>query len=342
MSTLDPRKQTILRAVVLEYVAGAEPVGSELLASRYGLGVKSATVRSELAELADLGFLEQPHTSAGRIPSDAGYRYFVDELVVLRPIDDEAKQSLRDASQSGDALQSLLRDTARALSRFTQLLVVATTLRDAGVGVRRVVVSALGPTQALLVLILNNGAVENRMLECPPGLTLEQVAHINESVNRAVAGKPLRTLRRLKTPATSGVTSEDRFAQNVCSALRALARELTKGVAVSEGEQFMIAQPEFQRDLSALKEVLRVVEDADALGDVAPADGVNVVTIGKENQQEALYPVSIVRDSFFVGESEAGFIAVVGPTRMRYEMSIPLVTQTARALSESLTRHFGR
>src|SRR5579862_9537266 len=119
MPELDARKQTILRAVIFEYVTTADPVGSELLVQKYGLGVKSATVRNELADLSDLGYLEQPHTSAGRIPSDRGYRYYVDRLIVNLEPGDLTKQRVKSAASEGDALQFLLRDTAKALSRFT-------------------------------------------------------------------------------------------------------------------------------------------------------------------------------------------------------------------------------
>src|SRR3954447_6189397 len=121
MSELDPRKQTILRAIIVEYVDAAEPVGSEMLVQKYALGVKSATVRNKMAEMSELGYLEQPHTSAGRIPSDLGYRYYVDRLLQIPELAESAKSRVRGAAEDGEALQSLLRDTTRALSRLTHL-----------------------------------------------------------------------------------------------------------------------------------------------------------------------------------------------------------------------------
>src|SRR2546423_8465023 len=121
MPDLDARKQSILHAVIVEYVGGAEPVGSELLVQKYAFGIKSATVRNELAEMADLGFLEQPHTSAGRIPSDMGYRYYVDRLIVPAQPEQDSKQQVKGVAEQGDALQATLRDTARVLSRLTHL-----------------------------------------------------------------------------------------------------------------------------------------------------------------------------------------------------------------------------
>lgn len=343
MQELDPRKQSILQAVVLEYVEGAEPVGSELLVHKYQLGVKSATVRNELAEMSDLGYLEQPHTSAGRIPSDRGYRYYVDRLLLERSVDTQAKQMMRSVTQEGDALQSLLSDTARVLSRYSQLLTVAATIRNEGITVRSALVSALGPTQALVVLVLGNGHVENRVVEVPAGLTLHDIGTANEALAKSVTGSNLRGLSKLK-PTTNPTSPLERFQSTISGVLRAMARDLTRGRLVVEGEEYIFAKPEFQRDVSAIsglfENFLAGSEIYDAL---APSgeNSANVVTIGKENRNQRLHQFSMVKNTFYVGDREAGVIAIIGPTRMQYDRSIPLVNYTARALSESLTRFFG-
>lgn len=342
MSELDPRKQTILHAIVLEYVTGAEPVGSEMLVQKYGLGVKSATVRNEMAEMLDLGYLEQPHTSAGRIPSDLGYRYYVDRLIMTRDPEDHTKQRVREATSEGEALRSLLRETMRALSRVTHLLSVATTIRDTSVTVRTAVFSALGPSQALIVLVLSNGHVENRMIECPPGLTLDDIGKANETLSASIVGKDLRSLGKAKGASLKGTPALDKLVANLMSTIRSVARELTRGTMITEGEEFMFAQPEFHRDAGTLSELLRELTESEILYEaVAPGEAGKPVTIGRENRHEQMRQLSVVRHSFFVGETEAGVVALVGPTRMRYETSIPLISYTARALSESLTRFFG-
>ncbi|HEY0866614.1 MAG TPA: heat-inducible transcriptional repressor HrcA [Fimbriimonas sp.] len=342
MRELDPRQQTILRAIVVEYVLTAEPVGSGALLEKYPLGVKSATVRNEMAEMSDLGYLEQPHTSAGRIPSDLGYRYYVDRLILKRELEQSTKQRVRDTTDEGDALQGLLRDTASVLSRLTHLLSVATTVRDADVTVRNAVVSALGPARALLVLILSNGHVENRMVDCPPGLTLDDVGLANEQLSAAITGRTLRQITRTKAPAGLGNLAIDRLLSTLWTSLRSMARDLTRGHTVVEGEEFLFGQPEFQRDVGSLSELLEQLTESDVLYEaVGPGAGPRTVTIGRENRDERLRQLSVVRHSFYVGENEAGVIALVGPTRMRYEVSIPLVNFTANALSESLTRYYG-
>jgi heat-inducible transcriptional repressor len=342
LSELDPRKQTILQAIIIEYVTAAEPIGSEALVQKYKLGVKSATVRNEMAEMADLGFLEQPHTSAGRIPSDLGYRYYVDHLIVTRDLDEVAKSRVKDATDDGDALHILLRDTVRALSRVTHLLGVATTVRDSHITVRNAVVSALGPSQALLVLVLSNGQVENRMIEVPVGLTLEDVGRANEMLSSTLAGKDLRYLTRSKTPTSAGSPAIDKLVSSLWTNIRSIARELTRGVLITEGEEYMYAQPEFQRDLMALQLLLEELTESDVLFDaVAPSEQARLVTIGRENKHATMQHLSVVRKSFYIGDQEAGVIALVGPTRMNYDRGIPLVSYTAKALGDSLTKFLG-
>jgi len=342
MPDLAPRKQTILQAIVIEYVTAAEPVGSEQIVQKYELGVKAATVRNEMAEMAELGFLEQPHTSAGRVPSDLGYRYYVDKLLSIRDIEPSSRSKVLSATEEGEVLQKLLHDTARALSRITQLLSVATTIRDHSVTVKHVVLSALGPAQALLVVILSNGHLENRMIECQSGLTLEDIGRLNEMMVGAMVGKTLKVLAKSRPSTATGNPAVDKMMSTINSSVRSIARELTRGTLITEGEEFMFAQPEFQRDFSVLNDLLTELVESDILYDsVAPNDPARTVTIGKENRHERMHRFSVVRHSYYVGDQEAGAIALIGPTRMRYERSIPIVDFTARALSESLTRFFG-
>jgi heat-inducible transcriptional repressor len=340
MAELDSRKQTILQAIVLEYVTGAEPVGSEMLVQKYQLGVKSATVRNEMAEMLDLGFLVQPHTSSGRIPTDLGYRYYVDRLIVTRDPEENVKQKLKDSTSDGEALQSLLQDSLRALSRLTQLLAVA-TVHETTVTIRTAVLSALGPKQALMVLVLSNGRVENRMIECPKDLTLDDVGKANDTLTSAIAGKNLRAVSRLKIASTSNSTALDKLMSVALAQVRLIARDITRGTVVTEGEEFLFAQPEFIRDAGTLTELLRDLGESDILFEtISPSESAKPVTIGRENRHEQMRNLSIIRHSFFVGNMEAGVVALVGPTRMRYDAGIPLITFTAKALSDSLTRYF--
>ena len=339
MHDLDPRKQRLLRAIVIEYVTGAEPVASDMLVQKYDLGVKSATVRNELAEMSELGYLEQPHTSAGRIPSDTGYRFYVDKLILEKAIDGSQQRALKDASEETEGLQDLLRDTIKVLSRATNQLGVATTTKDSNIKVRTALVSALGPSQALLVVALNNGHIENRLIECPKNLTLEDLGATNEALTIQVVGKDLKSLARSKPSVTENPV-RDKLLSIVWGQLRTIAKQLTRGKLITEGEEFLFSKPEFQRDAGALSELFRQLDETDVLYD-AVSPNADVVTIGRENRSEQLHRFSVVRKGYYIGGNEVGVVAIVGPTRMDYDGSIPLVNFTADALSRSLTRFFG-
>ncbi|MFZ4507252.1 MAG: heat-inducible transcriptional repressor HrcA [Fimbriimonas sp.] len=340
---LDSRKQTILQAIIVEYVHGAEPVGSELITKKYSLGVRSATIRNEMAEMLDLGFLEQPHTSSGRVPSDLGYRYYVDRLVVQRSLDENLQGAVKNAAKTGDALQGLLQDTVRVMSHLTHLLSVATTVRDMEVTVRTALVSALGPTQALLVFALSNGHVENRMVSCPEGLSLDDLGRANELLSSALLGRTLKQVTKAKAPSVPGHPVAEKLLVPVWQQVQAIAKDMTRGRMVTDGEEFMLAQPEFRHDVGALTTLLDEVLRSDVMYEsVAPGEQSQAVTIGKENRHPQMYRFSIIRNSFYVGGKEAGVVALIGPTRLAYESGIPLVNFTAKTLSDSLTRFFGQ
>lgn len=339
---LDPRKQTILQAVVFEYVRGAEPVGSEMLAARYPLGVKSATIRNELADLSDMGYLEQPHTSAGRIPSDRGYRYFVDRLIVTRDPESGPRKQVQDATGEGDALQDLLIETTRVLSRLTHLFTAATLVKNASLSIRSAIVSALGPKQALLVIALSNGTIENRMLEVPEELTLTDLGMANEFLTQTLVGKAIRTAAKSKAPTFSNSARAEKLLGAVWTGLKSISKEVSRTTLTTQGEEYLFAQPEFHRDIVALTDLIDALKDSDVLASAIQAPELpQTVTIGKEHRSERMHQLSIVRRSFYIGENEAGVIAVIGPTRMAYDTSIPLVNFTAQALSESLTKFLG-
>lgn len=340
MQDLDARKQSLLRAIVVEYIQNAEPIGSEMLTQKYDLGVKSATVRNELAEMADLGYLEQPHTSAGRIPSDRGYRFFVDRLVIEQTIDETRQRTIRDASEDPEALVDMLRETVKVLSRATMQLGVATTTRDLGITVRTAIISALGPSQALLVLAFSNGHIENRMIECPQNLTLEDIGRANQALCLGVLGQDLKSLTKSKTPQATENQPSDKLTGLIWTHVRAIARQLTRGKLITEGEEFLFSKPEFQRDAASLAELFRELDETDLLYE-AVSPQADVVTIGKENRAEQLHKFSVIRKAYLVGQNQVGVVALVGPTRMDYGSSIPLVNYTADAISRSLSRFFG-
>ncbi len=337
MSELSERKQLILQSVVVEYVAGAEPVGSELLTQKYDLGVRSATVRNELAELSELGYLAQPHTSAGRVPSDQGYRYFVDHIVLFQDPTSEDKSLVHSVTKEKLVLHTMLQNTAAMLSRMTRLMTAATTLSHPALTVRSVLLSALSSERALIVVVLSNGHVENRLVEVPAGVTLGDVGIANEKLGAATANESLAAISRLK-PEPTGSHALDRLIATVSAALRGISHDLSKGKVLIEGEEYLFGQPEFQRETEPVQSLLNELHSSEGpvssmLAAAAPKPA---ATIGSENPIEALRNFTMIRHTFTVHGDPAGTIALIGPTRMKYDAAIPMLQYTAEALSQTL------
>jgi len=338
---LSARKAQILRAVIIEYVRGAEPIASDLIAHKYELGVRSATVRAEMADITDLGFLEQPHTSAGRIPSDIGYRYYVDNLLTHQDATDDDKRKVRTAQEEEETLKELLVETTKVLSRMTSLCAAAATIKDSTVPVKHGILTVVGPGKGLIVLVLGNGHVENRLVELPLSATIEHVGQVNEAISTTLVGMQLGALSKVRFLG-SGNPGLDLILSEVSEVLRSVGKDLTKGHFITEGEEYILAKPEFIRDHSLLESVVRSLEDQETLrsaivGTPPIEEG---TTIGREHGKDDLRPLAISRRIFFVGGSEAGALAIIGPTRMDYDRGLSLLDHTAKAVTQTLTKLF--
>lgn len=341
MSSLSERQQNILKAVVIEYIIAAEPISSDFITQNYALGVRSATVRNELAEITELGLLEQPHTSAGRIPSDQGYRFYVDHMIGQKRIPLEDRQKIEKSLNEEETTRELVAESIKALSRASRLLTAAITVRDSHVQIRHVVVTALGPDRALLVIVLANGHTENRIIECPAGLTLEQLGRVNSALESIVANKSLTSVLKAK-PIITGEEIINILIKRAISTLKSVAKELTAGHIVFEGEEFIIAQPEYIRDPDSLAELIDSLGDEDSLMAElgAPLHQNQDISIGRENRLQRHRTLSFIRRPFHVGNDQAGVVAVIGPTRMSYERNVALLDFTADAISKTLTKLF--
>lgn len=340
MDELTERKRIILRAVVLEYVATAEPIASERIATRYGLGVRSATVRNELAEMSDLGYLEQPHTSAGRIPSDTGYRYYVNFMLSPASPDQKDQQKVLETAQGREVLRTILMETTKLMSRMTHQLTAATILANSSLKVGNCLLSALGPHKALLVLAFNNGHVENRLVELPNDTGLIEIGAANELLSQCTHGLTVRQLSKIRTPASMGSPLLDKLAATLFSSLRQLGKDLSQGKLIMEGEEYMLAQPELRQSEEVMREVLENIEDESTMANVVGGHQEHplMITIGKEHELAGMRHMTVIRHQYTIGGEEAGTLAIVGPTRQDYDRNIAILKFAARAISETFSK----
>jgi heat-inducible transcriptional repressor len=341
---LDERKRQILQAIVLDYVATAEPVGSHGLIERHAIGVKSATIRSEMAELSDLGFLRQPHTSAGRVPAVQGYRYFVNFLMTQPGL---AEGEKRDAESSlkraASELEATLRKTCQLLAQLTQLPAIATPPDTDDTRLKTLFVTAVAPGAALLVLLFSNGRTENRVLT---GVSLDatEALVLAEELQTRFSEKSVRLLARPETGREGSPPTLTLLAplwRRIASEVQSVAWGLHAASPVFvEGTQAALRQPEF-RDVERLDHFLSLLQERAAVVALMgrrSAPGPVSVQIGEELGRADLAEYAVVRSPYFVGERLSGTIGVVGPTRMDYARASAAVQLMARAVGQALTR----
>lgn len=338
---LGPRKWRILRAIVWDYVETAEPVGSEALVQRHQLDVKPATVRNEMADLLERGYLSQPHTSAGRVPSDTGYRYYVDRIDSSEPPNPEVRAQIRSIRKQWDDTGMLLQETVHLLSRVSDYIALATTMKNETVRVQQTLLTPVAKDRVLMVAVLSNAHVENRLLEPGTPCSAEDLTRANEMLNHFAAGRTLREVTRVRPQDREDVSPIVReIYSRAVRELKGMARNLSRSKTIHDGVANLLNQPEFQRDVAALQRVLAILDDAIALDYALSHDGSvgSAVVIGTEAGKDDLAGCSMVAARFHVGGTEAGAIALLGPTRMRYEQAVSLVRYTAQALSETMTK----
>lgn len=327
---LDERKTAILRAIVQEYIATAQPVGSSHVAAAAGLQVSSATVRNEMAVLEQEGYLVQPHTSAGRIPTDKGYRFFVDSLTDPGVLDSTAAQRVGaffDATHG--RLEELLHQTSHLLASLTHhaALIVGPTADKASV--RSVQIVSVSTRAVVVVAVMSNGSVENETLDCEADLSDAKVAAASAHLQRQLAGT---TLEARELPSTG-----DAQVDRLCAAALAALVRVTGHEPVFLGGTAELAQS-FDA-VETVRDVLTVLEQqyvmVSLVRDVI-SRGLSVA-IGTEHGVEPLAACSVVVAPVVVDGEQLGTVGVLGPTRMNY----PQALATVDVVSERLGRRLG-
>jgi heat-inducible transcriptional repressor len=336
-SELSPRKASILHAVVESYVGTGEPVGSETIAERAGLGVSSATIRNEMAALEEQGYLSHPHTSAGRIPTDVGYRHYVDSLPSPTRLKDAQRRQI--AAHFAEAildLEEVLKGSVHLLSRLTQYAGLAVPPGPSDEHLVRLEVIDMGPTM-LVLAVGQHGRVDKQVVDRPEHIDPADVEAAERSLD-AVRGVSYLdaqvSLLRMAATETPGVHDVLLVAADV---LRMATQGDRAGHVLVGGVANLTDDAQaWQRDtLRRLFETLEREQDMlRVLQDVAPADDVRV-TIGEEHPTTGEWGASIVAAPFKAGEATVGTIGIVGPTRMDYLSAMTAVRAVARRLTEA-------
>ncbi|MDX6296162.1 MAG: heat-inducible transcriptional repressor [Nocardioidaceae bacterium] len=336
---LDDRRLEVLRAIVEDYVLTHEPVGSKSLVERHPLGVSSATVRNDMAALEEDGLIAQPHTSAGRIPTDKGYRLFVDNLPDIKPLTGAEKRAIATFLQGALDLDDVIHRSVRLLAQLTHQVAIVQYPTLSRSTVRHVEVVTLSGTRLLLVLITSTGRVEQRVLELPKPVDDEVIADLRARLNTATVGQALADAaeRVSRLPEMFHPSDAAVVAQIIAVFAEAVADERSdEKVAIGGTANLMRFGDEFDRSIKPLLEALEEhVVLLKLLGDMTGSSTVTV-RIGHEVPHEQLVAASIVATGYGPGGRALATLGVLGPTRMDYPGSMAAVNAVARYISKIL------
>jgi len=333
---LDERKLEVLRAIVEDFVRTSEPVGSKALAERHHLGVSPATVRNDMAVLEEEGYIAQPHTSAGRVPTDKGYRLFVDRLSSVKPLTAAERRAITSFLEGAADLDDVVRRSVRLLAQLTRQVAVVQYPSLSRSAVLHLELVQLTPSRLLLVLITDTGRVEQRVCELPAQLTEKQVSELRTLLNSRLVGHKLTDAPAAiaDLPETARPDERPVLTTVITVLLETLVDNKDERVALAGTAnltQHAIDFPSIRPVLEALEENVVLLK---LLGE-ANDPGLVMVRIGEENTVEGLRSTSVVSVGYGPGTAVAS-MGVVGPTRMDYPSTITAVRAIARYVGEHL------
>ena len=337
---LDARKQQILKAVVADYTRTGVPVGSHALAIHLA-SWSSATIRNDLANLVDIGYLLQPHTSAGRVPSDLGYRYYVDFLMEEEPVPVAVRRQMDPFfAQLTGGLEETLEVAARALALATDAVSMVTGPRALGARLKHLDLISLEPRHVLVLVVLEGNLIRQQPIALSRDAGQGELSVLAQRLNGALEGADSRQVAATAEAATE---APDSMWAEIAPAIATLMGSVDAGqdtLVVHDGVRNLLHQPEFG-DVGRFQEVLDLLEEERVLGEMLAAietDHGTQIMIGRETGLEQLRQCSLVMTTYRVGAQRWGTLGVLGPTRMQYSQVAPRVRYVATRVGDSLSR----
>ncbi|MBQ3404058.1 MAG: heat-inducible transcription repressor HrcA [Oscillospiraceae bacterium] len=333
---LSERKKEILRAITDVYIETAEPVGSKTIAQNSGLGLSSATIRSEMAELTALGYLEQPHTSAGRVPSAQGYRFYVNELMNRHRLSlQEAEEINRNLTHRLGQLDKMISDIGRFAAKLTSYPTYALTTTVSNLTAERFDLIFVDSNRFIIVIMLSDNSVQNRLVQLTSEVDPVTLGKLSTVFNARFTGITEGAITPELISATERATGDS---SGLVSVIAGYAIEVLtsrgSGEAFVTGATRLFEHPEYQ-DISKARELLNYLSDGSRIMNLpAPDDNQDIkITIGPENLADELKDSSVIVVRYDLGNDAQGLIGVVGPTRMDYSTVSARLSYLARGLS---------
>ena len=337
---LDKRAQLLLKTLIERYIAEGQPVGSRTLSRHSGLDLSPATIRNVMSDLEELGFISSPHTSAGRVPTPAGYRFFIDSLLVVKPIDSGALHRLEDQLLP-DNPQRAIQSASQLLSQLTHFAGVVMTPRRRTPAFRHIEFLRLSERRVLLIIVSQDGNVQNRVLFTERDYTPAELVAAANYLNQNYGGQNFEEVRQRLQQELSEIKRD--MVQLMSAALDAGNRAMAESSEpyVITGERNLITVQDLSQDMRRLRQLFELFEQKTALVQILDlslrGQGVQVF-IGGESGVSAPDDVAVVSAPYKVDGEVVGTVGVIGPSRMAYDRVVPVVDVTAKLLSSALSK----
>lgn len=337
---LTNRQLQILQVIVDDFVTTAQPVGSRQISKREGITFSPATIRNEMADLEELGYIEKTHTSSGRVPSEKGYRFYVDHLLKPHIIrDEEVHQMQAIFSHRLGEMEDLIRASANILSELTTYTAVLLGPDMLQHKVRKFQIVPLSEQAAVALVITDSGHVENRVLSLPKGFSPADIEKMVNILNDRLIGVALHELHiKLEAEVLNILKQHIRAAETVVQSLVDVSIHQKEGKIYYGGKTNMLNQPEFH-DLNKVRMFMDLMDKESQLHEIfQPTTSGIQIRIGSENNHLAMENCSVITTTFATGEQQHGAIAIIGPTRMDYKRVVTLIDVMQVALTRALKK----
>ena len=337
---LGKRKEMILSAIVEQYIKSGEPIGSKFLMDALPISVSSATIRNEMSELHEMGLLEQPHTSAGRIPSQAGYRYYIDNLMNRAELSENERDIIRnELERSMGSPDKLLEKAGEMLAKLTGCAAIATTPTDEEAVIKHIEIMPVGTRIAMIVMMTSSGIIKNGICKVETELTKDMVQCFYDIVNECFIGRPVSDVGTVMIQTLVASLGSNALAMSPLFVVLAdIANQALQAEIRLEGEQNLLHHREFGNNAY---EMMQFFDEKDklerALSNIKnPID----VVIGKENMYRQLENSSMIISRYSIKGHDGGVIGIIGPTRLNYAKLIPSIEYLTDLVSKMLTDTF--
>jgi heat-inducible transcriptional repressor len=337
---LSERQLLILQVIIDEFIKDAQPVGSRSLSKKDEITFSSATIRNEMSDLEELGFIVKTHTSSGRVPSEKGYRYYVDHLLSPQTLKSDDMRKIKSVfAERIYELEKIVQKSAKILSELTNYTAIALGPKVKDNKLRKIQIVPISKDAAIAIIITDSGHVENRMFSLPPSFDVNEIEKMANILNDRLTGIPLVELK-------------DKIYKEVVVLLRqhihnydAIIATLSDTLSIAKPEKLffggktnMLSQPEFH-DIDKVRTLLSMIEQEKGIYDLMKQNPAGIhVKIGRENNNIALEDCSLITATYSVGSEQVGTIAILGPTRMEYSRVISLLQFFTNDLTALLTK----